>query len=165
MDSYGVSANLAAIVLKARALIDGGTSLDSIIKILKEFRGSLRSFIVVSHLENWYRSGGTSRFRYRFDRLFKKPILQLANGKIQTNSRVRGKSNALQRIYEDAIAGMKATERIKFIIVSGNQQDANILYNTLEQNIHKTEGMVLELGFPVGIVAGSTAILLLVHPV
>jgi DegV family protein with EDD domain len=105
VDTRTVGGNLAEMVKSAVEWRDAGVSADEIVDRLRALIPRLRTYFVVATLEYLYKNGrigGASRLIGSVLQI--KPILQLADGRVEAFDKVRTHHKALERLKELVIA-------------------------------------------------------------
>ncbi|MHA2503951.1 MAG: DegV family protein [Candidatus Kariarchaeaceae archaeon] len=165
IDSRGVSANLTAVLIKARELIDSKKDIDTIITELDEFSNGLTSYLTLATLENLVKGGRISKINFFLGSLLKiKPILRLHQSELAAFSKARGFDKAVSKVYEIATKGREPSDSFNYIIAHTRVGDqAKTMEAKLLAEFPKAKGFIMEIGIVVAVHAGPGGLLLMVY--
>ncbi len=142
-DSLAASLGVGMQVLRAKELLDGGRSLEEVLKELERIRQDHFVRFSVASLEFLKRGGRIGGAQALLGTLLGiKPILTLKDGRVEAAGRARGEAKAREEILKAFQAWAQGKGRIRVFFVYAGEEEA----------VAELQRGVRELGLPVEVV-------------
>jgi DegV family protein with EDD domain len=101
VDSNILTMPMSALIKKGIELLDGGQSLDSVIKELEAIRDTNETYVLVGSLEQLHRGGRMSGLQFFLGSMLNvKPIISFDNGALYVKEKVRSEKKAKDKILD-----------------------------------------------------------------
>lgn len=111
VDSRSVSLAMGFVVMAAARAVQGGAGLEQALAVAQRCTQRVHLTFVLDTLEYLRRGGRIGRARALLGTMLRaKPILSLRDGEVHPEGRVRTRAQALERLYQMAVAYPRATE-------------------------------------------------------
>ena len=152
VDSFSTSLGMGMPTLMAARLAEQGASLAECKAIVEKGRDNSGLFLVVDTLEFLHRGGrigGGARFLGTALKL--KPILELANGKLEAVERVRTKGKALDRMVELVRAQINERSPVHLGVIHANAEaEAQVVLAEASNILNPVESYIVPVSPAIG---------------
>jgi DegV family protein with EDD domain len=156
VDSHSTAMAMGFQVLAAARAAQQGAGVSECKALVEKARDHVGVYFAVDTLEFLYRGGrigGAQRFIGSALNL--KPILELKDGEVIANDRVRTKSKALDRLLEEVSAKVLGQANVRLATLHANAEDeARALLERASQQLNAVESILSSVSPVVGTHAG-----------
>lgn len=160
IDTRSVTLGSFAVIKKAVDLVEEGKSVEEIIKIIENCRDKVEAIAIVDTLKYLEKGGRLSKNQAIIGSILNiKPVIKIADGKLTVIEKLRGKNKAIKWVDEWIEKNnFDLSNKTVFIYHSTNEEQANVLRDTLQTKYNIKEIIQDEIGSVIGTHAGPGAL-------